>query len=64
MARVEVASSPVAFVTPAINPERQESSAQMEAVSLTTTATQTTFHMGREDLILLLPPGGGRLVAK
>ena len=64
LARVEVATSPVAFAAPALETERQETSAQTEAVSLTTTATQTTLHLGREDVVLLLPPGGGRLVAE
>ena len=64
VARVEVATSPVAFAAPALKTERQETSAQTEAVSLTTTAMQTTLHMGREDVVLLLPPGGGRLVAE
>ena len=62
--RVEVATSPVAFAGQALFPESQETPVQVEAVSLTTTATQTLLHMGPEDVILLLPPGGGRLAAE
>ena len=64
IARVEVATSPAAFAAPAIVLEGQETSVQMETVSLTTTVTQTTLHMGSEDVVLLLQPGGGRLVAE
>ena len=54
-ARVEVGTSPVAFATPAPVHESQETPVQTEAVSLTTTTTQTLLQQGPEDLILLLP---------
>ena len=59
-----MATSAVAFAMPALVPESQETPVQMEAVSLTTTTTQTLLHMGPEDVVLLLLPGGGRLVAE
>ena len=62
--RVEVSTSPVDFAMPALFPERQETPVQTEAVSLTTTATQTLLHMGPEDVVLLLPPTEGQLVAE
>ena len=30
--------------------------------SMTTTGTQTTLHLNEDDVVLILPPGGGRLV--
>ena len=59
LARVQVATSPVAFATP----ETEETPTQMEAVSLTITANQTLIHMCPEDVVPLLPSRGGRLVA-
>ena len=60
LARVEVVTSPVVFAVP----ETEETPTQTEAISLTTTTTQTLFHMGSEDVVLLLPPGGGQLAAE
>ena len=58
--RVEMATSPVAFATP----EKEVTPTQMEAVSFTTTPTQTLIHVCPEDFVLILPQGGGWLVAE
>ena len=58
-ARVEKATSPVAFAVP----ETEVTPTQTEAVSLTTTPTQTLIHVCPEHVVLILPQGGGQLVA-
>ena len=49
---------------PALIPESQETPVQTEAGSLTTSVTQTLLHLSPDNVILILPPGGGRLVAE
>ena len=63
-ARVEVATSPDVFTAPTLVPESQETPVQTEAVSLITTTIQTLLHISPEDVVLLLPPGRGQLVAE
>ena len=62
--RVKVASSPVAFAAPALVPERQDSCADGGSFPHHHRNLDPDLHMGPEDIVLLLLPGGWQLVAE